>query len=206
MVSDFFATTADDWTDPTGQLHAYLVPDAATRERLARAVAAVAHLGYLAPQPIDGLHATVQRFPFLIGELDEATLTQLQESAAASAAGLSPVRLGFGEVVPTVNSVLTLATPDDQWAAVVDLARTAAAAALGDAALHYQPPFGPHITIAYATGEGADSDVVAALADAGADGPAGEIVFTELAWCAVHQNKAEGTYTFETLFATPLAG
>ena len=206
MVSDFFATTADDWTDPTGQLHAYLVPDAATRERLARAVAAVAGLGYLAPQPVDGLHATVQRFPFLIGELGEAALARLRESAAASAAGLPPVRLGFGEVVPTVNSVLVLATPDDQWAAVVNLARTTAAAALGDAALHYQPPFGPHITIAYATGDGDDDEVLAALAENGEIGPAGEMVFTDLAWCAVHQNKVEGTYTFETLFTTPLAG
>lgn len=207
MVHDFFATTVDDWTDPSGQLHAYLVPDGAGLARLAPAVAAVSHLSYLAPQPIEALHATILRFPHLIRDLDGAALARLREAAMALASEVPPVRLGFGEPGPVVNSVLTRAEADEQWEGLIRVVRGAALEALGADAARYGPPFGPHITIAYATAAGEDAQVAAALAaDPATAAPVGTLVFTEIAWCAVHQNRDLGTYTFDTLFTSPLGG
>ena len=207
MVEDFFATTVDDWTDPAGMLHAYLVPDATTLGRLAPVVAAISQLDYLAPQPIDALHATIQRFPFLIRDLDGAALGRLRGIATDDGTRLAPVRLRFDAPAPVVNAVLIRAVGDDQWAGLLRVVRGAATAALGPRAEHYGPPFGPHITLAYATATGDDGEIASALAaDSSTAAPVGEMVFREIAWCAVHQNREAGTYTFETLFATPLSG
>lgn len=207
MVSDFFATTVDDWTDPSGQLHAYLVPNADGLARLAPAVAAVSGLAYLAPQPIEALHATILRFPFLVSELDDDALARLADAASRLGAVLPPVELTFDEPAPVVNSVLTRATPGPPWTELIRVVRGAAVQAFGEKAGHYDPPFGPHITVAYATGPGEDEEIAAALAaDPAASAPIGPLVFPSIAWCAVHQNRAAGTYTFETLVTTPLGG
>lgn len=57
MLADFFAGTVDDWSDPGGMLHAYLVPDAATIDRLRPALRALEPLDFLAPQLPEALHA-----------------------------------------------------------------------------------------------------------------------------------------------------
>lgn len=197
-MEDFFATTVDDWTDPAGMLHAYLVPDAAAVDRLLPSVAAVGTLPFLAAQPAQALHATILRLPFR-ADLGPDELTALAAAAAERAS--SPITLTFGAPAPVVNSVLVRATPGPEWDALVDHVRESAAAALGEDARRYGPPFGPHMTLAYATASGSDQEVVATLGDAA---PLGPVTFTEVAWCAVHQNRAEGTYTFETVLTTPL--
>ncbi len=208
MVTDFFATTVDDWDDPGGMLHAYLIPDAAMKDRLASASAALAAPGlhaFLAPQPRAALHVTVQRFPFLVVELDAERLTDLAERATRSTSSLAPVLLDFGAPTPAAASVLVRAEPDARWQALVSAVRDSASAALGPDARRYEPPADPHITLAYATATGEGAAIRSALeSHTGAASPLGEAVFSEVAWCAVHQNRSEGTYTFETLFSTPL--
>ncbi|MFT3889347.1 MAG: hypothetical protein QM713_14460 [Arachnia sp.] len=205
MVTDFFATTVDDWTDPSGQLHAYLVPCADVHLRLTPALDTLRGLGFLAPQPIEALHATVQRFPFLVGDLDDAALARLRAAGERAGVGLAPVRFAFGAPGPAGDAVIVRAESGEPWERITGAVRQIAEEALGPEALHYGLPFGPHMTLAYATATGDDATVTAALAaDERATVPLGEVEFTEIAWCAVHQNRAVGTYTFDTLFVTPL--
>lgn len=207
MVTDFFANTVDDWTDPGGQLHAYLVPGDEVRRRLVPALETLRGLGFLARQPIEALHVTVQRFPFLLGELEDAPLDHLREVGSHVLAEMAPIRFEFGPPAPVGDSVIVRARLGEDWERVTQSVRAIAQEALGAEALRYEPPFGPHLTLAYATAAGEDSAVATALASDGrALRPVGEATFTEVAWCAVHQNRAVGTYTFETLFATPFGG
>ena len=231
MVADFFATTVDDWDDPAGMLHAYLVPDDAAVGRLRPILDALAPLPFVAAQPPGALHATVQRFPRLVRDLSEADREGLREAAAmelgglraaaAEASGLEegpeagpsgspaaatgPVALSLGGVVVTDDSVVLRAAPDGRWRALTAAVRRAAAAVLGEEAARYAPPPVPHLTLAYGTAAGDDAEIREALAglDA-ANTPFGEIAFPEVAWCAVHQHRDRGTYTFETLFTTPV--
>ena len=208
MVKDFFTTTTNDWTHPSGMLHAYIVPQGTAKGRLAAATESIRALPFLAPQPVDGLHGTVQRFPFLLKDLDAGALERLREAAAGTAGKLAPLRLAFGRPCAMNNSVIVTAdAADPSWLALVQATRDAAEAALGPEALEYTPPFGPHMTLAYAIADGPDDQIEEAVYPGGdAAGPIGEVVFDQLAWCAVHQNKAEGTYTFETVFSSPLTG
>ncbi len=134
-------------------------------------------------------------------------MARLSEAASRLGAEVPPVELSFDEPAPVVSSVLTRATPGPPWTDLIRLVRGAAVEALGERAGHYDPPFGPHITVAYATGPGEDEEIVAALAaDPAASAPIGSLAFPSIAWCAVHQNRAAGTYTFETLVTTSLGG
>ena len=204
MVSDFFATTVDDWDDPSGALHAYLLPDDATVDALRPALAALEPLDYLAVQPASGLPATVLRFPSIIAELGADPLRDLEAAVAAAAAGQGPLELTFGEPHPTSDSVLLAANADEGWDSLVELIRRAGKQALGDGADLYAPPFAPHLTLAYATGDGDDARINELLDEAGACVQLGPVRFGQIAWCAVHQNRFEGTYTFDVLFHTPL--
>lgn len=204
MVTSFFAGTVDDWSDPTGQLHAYLVPEAQVVASLLDTLGALGKLPFLAIQPPEALHATVLRFPFLIGELPAGRLADLGAAAVRHCSGTGPLHLDFDEPHPTADSVLLRAAATGDWDALVDAARAAAVEALGEEARRYAPPPAPHLTLAYATAEGSDAQIVDALAGDGPPRRLGAVTFDALAWCAVHQNRDAGTYTFETLFETPL--
>lgn len=205
MVSSFFAGTVDDWSDPSGQLHAYLVPEDVVLEWLQEPVRALEPLSFLATQPRRALHATVLRFPFLIRDLPEDGLARLSAASAQRCLTVGPLLLDFDEPHPTADSVLLRAEPTSAWSRLVDAARAAAVEALGEEARRYAPPPAPHLTLAYATGEGEDSEIVAALDGDRPPRRLGTVTFDRLVWCAVHQNRTSGTYTFDTLFHTPLS-
>lgn len=204
MVSSFFAGTVDDWDDPAGMLHAYLVPDGSVLDRLVAPTLALDALPFLAVQPREALHVTVLRFPFLIRSLSESQLAELAAAAGRSSAGTGPLLLDFDEPHATADSVLLRADPVDGWHRLVAAARAAAAEALGEGAGRYAPPPAPHLTLAYATAEGDDGEIEAALWHGAEPHRFGQVVFDRIAWCAVHQNRDAGTYTFETINETPL--
>ncbi|MGO1592647.1 MAG: 2'-5' RNA ligase family protein [Ancrocorticia sp.] len=205
MVQSFFATTQDDWTDPSGMLHAYIVPSSVPKQRLAEAAATLTGLSFVAPQPTEALHGTIQRFPFLLRDLDQDAIDQLETSAQNAAAKLQPFDLSFGAARVTKDSVLASAEIGPSWEALVKVTRSAAQAALGPEALRYDPPFGPHMTLAYAVSDGPDEEIDDALRSGpGTSEPIGPVTVGEIVWCAVHQNRNQGTYTFEPLFSTAL--
>lgn len=193
-MRDFFSTTVDDWTDPAGQLHAYLIPDGDFLAWARPALAALEPFPCLATQPEGGLHATVQRFPHLLSE--EVDVEAFARAVAARRPG--PLELDFSAPISDGTAVLTLGRGSG-WERLIEAVRGACAEVKGQRAVHYDPPFGPHITLAYGIGDGDDEEILAALGGAGTP-PAQRL--TELAWCAVHQ--MEGTYTFEVLATTPL--
>lgn len=193
-MRNFFDTTVDDWTDPAGQLHAYLLPDEEFLSWVEPGLEALSAFDCLAPQPPQALHATVQRFPYLLSSPCDV------EAFAAAVAERRPgaVELSFARPTSDDLAVISLGRGTG-WEELTEAVRSAAAEVGGDPAIHYNPPFGPHITLAYGVGDGDSEEILAALAEI-PEPPAQR--FTELAWCAVHQ--VEGTYTFEVLTTTPL--
>ncbi|MFT4229780.1 MAG: hypothetical protein QM602_05775, partial [Microbacterium sp.] len=148
-------------------------------------------------------HATVQRFPFLVRDLDGAELVALRDAGRRLAA-LGPITLDFDAPAPAGDAVVVRARVEEDWGVLSHTVRDAAALALGDEARRYGPPFGPHMTLAYGTATGHDADVHSALgAEPDAAAQLGVVTFAELAWCAVQQNRDAGTYTFEVLFTSP---
>lgn len=205
MVTDFFAITIDDWHDPAGALHAYLVPNAEERARLAPARSAAREVPFLAVQPEAGLHATIVRLPPLVSELDSDDLPGINARATESGRQLGSLTIEFGGPQVTADSLLVSARGDERWDALVELVRGAVRPASSGNVDRYPSPRAPHITIAYATGDGEDALIRRALAATpGAEAELGAITFEHIAWCAVHQNREVGTYTFEVLFTTPL--
>ncbi|MDO5729921.1 MAG: hypothetical protein Q4P71_09915 [Actinomycetaceae bacterium] len=205
-MRSFFATTHDDWTDPAGQLHAYLVPDTSyvqwaqpIRERLDI-------VPFLAVQPQSALHATVQRFPFLLSEITQEQIDTLRNTAREGFADFASLELTFGAPSLMADAVVTYGGDPNNlpegWKNLVERVRSVAQEALGPEGVHYAPPFGPHITLAYGTNDGEDSVIEDVL---GEQSEAGTITFQDLAWCAVHQFPDRGIYTFTELFRTPFA-
>lgn len=205
MVTNFFATTVDDWDDPAGVLHAYLVPEPNVRARLAPALEAVGEVPFLAAQPLEGLHATIVRLPVLVRNLADDDASLVMATATESGTALGPITLRFGSPHVTPNSLLVSAPGGERWDALVALVRDAAAQVPGVDANRHPPPWAPHITLAYATSDGEDDVIRSALsATPGATNALNAVTFTKIAWCGVHQNRDAGTYTFDVLFETPL--
>lgn len=201
MIENFFATTVDDWDDPGGMLHAYLIPDEASRGRLDAAAERLGGIDFLALQPSGALHVTVQRLRQLVRDLDSPAVSSLVEASSQRTELRGPVVLEFGPARPCRSGVVSEAAAGAEWHEMIRLVREAATASLGADAVSFDPPSVPHITLAYAIGAGADAPIHRALEGVPSIGP---ILFQEIVWCAVHQNRRAGTYTFDRLAATPL--
>lgn len=204
-MKSFFATTHDDWTDPKGQLHAYLVPDKSYLEWALPVRERLESVPFLAVQPESALHATVQRFPFLLGEMSSAHLDALADNALAGFRDFPCLELTFGPPSLMSDAVVTYGgDPDDLpagWMSLVEHVRAVACQTFGEEGVYYAPPFGPHITLAYGIGNGDDGVIDATLGESSS--PAGTLIFSDIAWCAVHQFPDRGIYTFTELFRTP---
>ena len=207
MVSDFFATTVDDWSHPSGALHAYLVPDAQARTRMVPALEAAGCIPFLAAQPADSLHATILRLPVLVRDLTDDDVALIKAEATRSGTALGPITLEFGSPCITSDSLLVRAPAGGRWDALIALVREVGARAFGPSGTQYPSPWAPHMTVAYAVANGDDDVIVSALTDRdAATTEVGSVTFTRIAWCGVHQNRDAGTYTFDVLFETPLRG
>lgn len=203
MITSFFATTVDDWSDPAGQLHAYLVPAERARMAMLPAMAAIADVPYLGVQPESALHATIQRLPFMRSSMTAEDVAALENEAARVFAELAPITLRFASPIITHDSVLLLAEHTPEWDALTSAVRRAASV-LGENASHYDPPYGPHISLAYAKDDGPKADIATALGETASE-VLGDVTFDSVAWCAVHRNPGAGTYTFDIITETPLA-
>lgn len=206
-MRSFFETTVDDWNDPSGQLHAYLVPEADFVEYANEVQGRLREFRFIASQPLDALHVTVQRFPNIISdfykdEYREHALGVLEETSRDMLeSSISPSFILEAPAV-TENSVISMSLNSNAFEVLNKNVRQVAEYALGKGALLYPPPPFPHITYAYGTASGDNIAVEEALEGIG-DPPVQS--FTSLSWCAVHQNRSSGTYTYETLFSTPLS-
>lgn len=205
MVTNFFATTSDDWQDPAGALHAYLVPDGAVGARLTPALEVARGIPFLAAQPAPSVHATILRLPSLVRDLSDEDVALIRAEATRSGLSFGPITLDFGTPHLTADSLLVAASGGPRWEALTALVREVEAQVWGTDVNGYSSPWAPHMTIAYAVSGGDDDAVVSALSGRdGATTALGPVAFTKIAWCGVHQNRDAGTYTFDVLFETPL--
>lgn len=205
MVTNFFATTVDDWSDPAGALHAYLVPEAEVGFRLAPAVKAARRVPFLAVQPGNSLHATILRLPVLVRDLKDDDVALIRAEATRSGTSFGPLSLTFGTPHITSDSLLVSAPGDERWDGLMAIVREVEARVFGPDGSQYPSPWAPHMTIAYAIAGGDDDAILSELSDTdGATAAIGPVTFTKIAWCGVHQNRDAGTYTFDVLFETPL--
>lgn len=204
-MQDFFSVTATEhWNDPTGQLHAYLVPSEDFRIWCDPLLRAAATVDFLAPQPREALHATVHRFKPMGSEITQATWDALEEASKTYLADLAPLEVKLSPPTAMHDAVVFFGELEG-WDELIAAVRAAAHEVLDDA-FHYNPPFGPHMTLAYGVAEGDDALIEQALSEAFADqiiaAPVPEF-FTELHWCLVHQDRAKGIYTFDTVMTVP---
>lgn len=160
---------------------------------------------FLGVQPDEGLHATIVRLPPMVRDLNDEGIALMRTHATGAGRAFGPITIRFGAPHITADSLHVSAAGDQRWDGLIALIREAGAQIPGVDGNMYPPPWAPHMTIAYATAAGDDEQIrqsLAATPDATAE--LGPLTFTSIAWCAAHQNRDVGTYTFEVLFGTPL--
>jgi 2'-5' RNA ligase len=200
----FFDRDDTKWRKLTGALHFYAVPrpDAPLLRDIARASEALSHLPGLAPQPLEYVHATLQRLDAYADEVGAAVLESVGGHLRRRLSTMTPLTVEFDAPRANGHAVEAIGTPTAGWPALVDAIRESArAGGLGEALT--APPYGPHCTIAYCTAATADADVSAALEHAGR--PHG-LLIDRVSLVAVDQRPAEGVFAFATLRTWGLRG
>ncbi len=199
-MKDFFTAKTDPWDDPSGQLHAYLLPG---KDFIDWAIPILNRLGgcaNLAVQPEEALHVTVQRIPHMRGDLSDHQIRHLLDATAHAVSSLKPWTMDFSSPEVTCDSVLCFGEPVDKFHIVADAVRGAACDVLGSHACHYSAPPRPHITLAYAHGDADDAEAMKAVGDILPP----PVNCEQVVWCAVHQNIDQGIYTFDVIGRIPV--
>ncbi len=149
---------------PEGQLHLWAMASPVIREALQPFARVCEPFPFLGLQPTADLHATVLRLGPADGDPSAFIDTFTRE-----AGGLGALSIPLGWPIVTVDSVLCRGEHTEHWDALIAAAQRASIAAFGEDAAPYDPPFGPHVTVAYGVGEGSDTPVEEALARAKED-------------------------------------
>lgn len=166
MHSFFDAMTP--WARNDGSLHVYALPDDGVTDALMAASERLDGLAALPRMPRSWLHFTVGRLA-QYDDLGQAGLTRLADEIGARIAEVPAFELRLGAPEVWGQSVNCSAEPSGAWDRLVTAVRDAASA-FSDEPLP-PAPHCPHVSLAYATGEVADDEVRARLADAPAVGP-----------------------------------
>lgn len=184
-MRSFFEQMAP-WPQNDGSLHLYALPDDAARERLDDAAALIDGVPNLPLVPDAWRHFTVRRLA-QFDNLKQAELSRLAECVTAELEHVGPFTLDVGTPQVHDQAVECVAEAVPGWEALIEAAGRAAEAFGGEV---MAPPYAPHLTLAYATGDVPDADVRRRLADAPAIGsvPIGQVhlvsvtVRPELGW------------------------
>lgn len=146
-----------DWTKP----HAYFVPDPAEIAPLVAAYQDVlAGVDFVARQPEEWLHATLMVVDGVAArDVPAAQRAELTERLRAAVREVPAFTVTCGPAIAGRSSVALDLVPDRDFAELTRRVRAAAAAVFGAEAVRFSGGR-PHITLAYATGDG-DSGVLA---------------------------------------------
>lgn len=150
-----FFTEVEDWPRLEGALHLYALPTPEFAERAADAATPLAGIENLPLMPASYFHFTIQRLAQFDDLLSAAQLSELGARLNQVAESTQAFELRFGPLTTTGNSVVAWAEPSQAWDQLADVIRDALTATTSEP-LPQGPP-GPHLTLAYATGEVSDS-------------------------------------------------
>ncbi|MDO5683920.1 MAG: 2'-5' RNA ligase family protein [Propionibacteriaceae bacterium] len=137
------------WTQPDGSLHVYALPDDDVQERLDEAAARIDGVPNLPLSPASWRHFTVRRLS-QFDDLKHAELSRLAQCLTDELEGLSPVDLTVGGPQLHDVAVAVEGAPNAEWDALVAAVGRAASSFGGEV---LDPPYAPHLSLAYATGD-----------------------------------------------------
>lgn len=194
----FFERADTRWRRPRGALHLYVVPDEAdpVRERFDAQEVALRTCPGLAMQPNRYLHATIQRLDLYRDEISEERWQALVRELGDALARHEPFPLRFAVAQPREYAIEAVAEPTAQWTALVAGIREAIAAAGFGAALT-DPPYGPHYTLAYCTGDVDEERIREALRPVIAPT---DLTVRRVSLVGVEQRLDAGIFTFDDVF------
>lgn len=141
-----------------GQLHVWAMAKPELRNALEPFARSCDSFDYLGVQMSQDLHATVLRLAPTDGNTAAFIAAFRRECG-----DLGRLRLPLGWPVPTEDSVICIGEYSRKWEALITATQRASVQAFGKAAAPYDPPFGPHITIAYGIDDGSNAPIAAAL-------------------------------------------
>ncbi|MFV0428202.1 MAG: 2'-5' RNA ligase family protein [Arachnia sp.] len=146
------------------------------------------------------LHTTVQRLAQFDADVTAAELTQLGDALNRCLANVHVFELDLAAPQASGFAIECLAGPSPAWNALVAAVRQAVGQTWGPELP--DPPFGPHVSLAYATGDVDDSEIARRLADAT---PVGRLRIDEVSLVTVTVRPEVGTFDFAVLANFSLA-
>lgn len=198
----FFEREDTRWSRDDGALHVYIVPGVgALPQGVVCTHAALAQLPGLTVQPPEFLHCTVQRFDAHIEVLREAWWQEFRRAVKSGVKEMEPFRLHFAAPTAEAEAVEAVGVPNREWQQLLSCVRGAAAESGVGKALT-EPPYGPHYTLAYCTGETDDREINSVLDKVGEPS---SIEVDTISLVSVTQRPDVGIFEFETLDRWSLA-
>ena len=186
------------WERNDGSLHLYVLPDDDVADRLVEAQTRLEGIEGLPLMPRPWLHFTVQRLA-QFDDLGNRELTRLSDALTAELDQVSGFTLDLGGPVVHGVAVEVLAAPSAGWDALVEAVRRGAANFGGEL---LSPPYAPHLSLAYATGDVDDDLLRERLADVE---PIGRFDVASLGLMSVTVRPELGTFDFVELVSWSLA-
>ncbi|GAA4908011.1 hypothetical protein GCM10025789_29420 [Tessaracoccus lubricantis] len=156
------------WTRNDGSLHVYALPADDVRDRLDQAAARLDGVPNLPVMPAAWRHFTVRRLA-QFDDLKHADLSRLAQHLTDELDGVKAFELNLGAPQAQPVAVECIAPSTPEWVALVDAVARAAEAFGGEV---LGAPYGPHVSLAYATGDVDEAELIRRLADAPEVGPA----------------------------------
>lgn len=195
-----FFESMTPWPRNDGALHVYALPDDAVADRLEELSTRLDGVAGLPRMPRTWLHLTVRQLS-QFDDLGQAELTRLCDELGLALSGLARFELTMGAPTAHETTVNCEVEPSQPWDALVGAVRSAATSFAGDP-LH-PDPYGPHVTLAYATGEVDDREVRERLADAPA---VGQVPIRQVHLVSVTVRPEIGTFDWTELANWELRG
>lgn len=196
-----FFESMPPWPRNDGSLHLYVVPeDADLLERLTAAQELLAGFASLPPMPRPYLHCTVQRLAHFDDDVRQAELTALGEQLNRRVAEVPAFDLELGAPQVHRTAVGCEAAPNAAWDRLVTTVRDGVVDAWpGELP---PPPHGPHLSLAYATGDVDAAQVQQRLAEVP---PIGRLHVAAVHLVSVTVRPEIGIFDFVTLADWDLA-
>ncbi|ETJ97169.1 hypothetical protein QP568_03775 [Propionimicrobium lymphophilum] len=205
---NFFKYAQENWDNPAGQLHTYLLPGTNFAELAQPYLGILQESSVCAAQPNDSFHATIQRLPFFADDKEicdriPAFGKELRKHFAKWP--IPEINFSYPEV--TKDSVLCFATKDSGWTEFVDGVRKCSVNIFGEEASHFEGVPRAHLTLGYGVKDGSSEDLAKAIEAQNVEEKrhrSGAASFytaslDHVALVTVHQRPEEGAYVFSSI-------
>lgn len=193
-----FFDSMTPWRRNDGSLHVYVVPDQDTTEAILDAQGRLVGIDNLPLMPAPWLHFTVARLP-QFDDVGNSSLTRLATALTEHLDGIEPFEMRLGGPVVHEVAVEAMGSPSAGWDRLVEAVR-AAAASVTDEELP-PPPYAPHVSLAYATGDVDSHEVELRLVGCPELGP---FRVSEVRLVSVTVRPEQGTFDWVELASWPL--